>query len=281
MALSSTSAPELWRQGVNLALPKRARVIVPGSYVNMDAQVAGPGSIVTFNEVSNLTIADYNGTDALTYSALAVEDVSLTLDSYGSVTFKVSDIDARQSQLALVTGGVEKAAADLAPYYDGKAIAALKTAGLAGSWDEDFDVADISTGDKVVGLIADAVAQLLSNGEAEGGMRALISPQVWSKLVQGKYLGSGSEAAASVLTNGTVGNIAGVDVAVVPSLTETDEEIIVYKTDAIAFAQQLHAPETLRLETSYATAFRALAIYGVKVLRSTSVVCITEADDAS
>lgn len=281
MAAVSTSVPELWRTGVNLTLPKRSRVLVPGAYVNFDAQVSGAGDTIHFNEVSNMSVVSYNGTDALTYDNIGVEDVSLTLDQYGSVTFKVRDIDAKQSQLSLLTSGVQKATEDLTEFYDKAAVAALSAAGDAASWDEDFDLADISTGDKVVGLITDAVAAMVSAGETENGFRALISPQVWATLVKAKYLGSGSEAAANVVANGTIGNIAGVNVAMVPSLAKATEDLYVYKPDAIVFAQQLHNPETLRLETSYATAFRALSIHGVKVLRSTAVVRITEADDAS
>lgn len=282
MAAISNTFVELWKEGTNLALPQFMKIITPGEYVDYSADVSSFGDTINLHQVSNREAATWNGSDALSYSALTAEEAVLSLNNYAYDAFSLGDGARVQSGLQnLIEKGTAKAAGAFGVKYDKAGIDALKVAGLAGSWDESFDSADISTGAKVYDLIVDAIAQLVDNGEdvENDPVRVAMSPAAYAKLQKGGFLGTGSEANANVIASGVVTNVAGATVVRHSYLTQTDEEIVVYKPSALAFAQQLLTAETLRDKDTPTTLFRDVRIYGIKVLRPTSVVCITEADD--
>lgn len=282
MASLTNTFVELWQESTNLNLPQYTKVVTPGQYVDFSPAVAKFGDTINLHQVANRVAGTWDGSSALSYPALTADEAILVLNNYAYDSFSLGDGTAVQSSLQnLVDKGFEKTAAAFGTKYDREMIDILKTAGLAAAHDETFDLADLSTATKVYDLIVDGITQLVENGEdvENDPVRVLISPASYNKLQKGGFLGTGSEANAAAIVSGVVPNIAGATIVRHTYLTQTDEELIVYKPSAVAFAQQMLTVETLRDKDTPTTLFRDVRIWGGKIVRPDSVVCITEADD--
>lgn len=259
-----------------------------GAIANTDyeGEISAMGDKVEIRTVPSLTIRDYEIGGGLTYEKPVSDKVSLLIDKAKYFAFEVNDIDAYQSDIALMDkwsedGGEQmKIAIDtdiLATIY--AEVAAENQGATAGKESQAFDLG--ATGAPVALTKANIVDYLVDLGTVldEQNLpdtdRWVVLP-AWaagmikkSELKDASLTGDGT----SMLRNGRLGMIdrftvyASNNVAHVTDATDRVANILAGHKSALTFASQMTQMETLPNPEDFGKLIRGLNVYGYKVIK--------------
>jgi len=261
--------PSIWSARILAKLEKNLVFAQPG-VVNRDYEgdIRAAGDRVHIHSFNDLTIGTYTkNSTTISYEQLTDTRVTLLIDQSKYFAFKIDDIDAAQMQPKLIDAAADRAAYQLAEDSDSY-IAGLYSGASTASPDNTIETTQFTASNVYQKLVDLSVLMDNVNLPAEGRF-VIVPPWVKGLLLQNSTFVTASQP--SVVLNGQVGQIAGLNVLVSNNVKTTGSAPVVSHMmaghpSAIAYAEQIVNVEGLRLEGSFADAVRGLHLYGAKVL---------------
>lgn len=262
--------PTLWSARL-LANLDKAHVF--GNIVNRDyeGEIKQAGDRVKINQMGDVTIGDYDGTDIADAEELTSAQKELLIDQAKYFNFQVDDVDQAQANVTLMDKGMQRASVAFAEVVD-KAIAEKYVE--AGSQIGDDTTPVALTAENVYDQMVDlSVALDEKNAPREG--RYVVVPA----FVHGLLLKSDAFVSANneVAKKGLVGQVAGFDVYVSNNVAKVDEgfKIMGGTPDAITMAEQILEVEAYRPEKRFSDALKGLHVYGIAVTQPDALAVLT------
>ena len=219
-----------------------------------------------------MVISDYTVNGTITYQQLDDSKIELLLDKAKVAAFTVDDIDAAQADIAILNESTSDMAEQMKITIEKQVFGTVYAD--AGSTITSQQV----TKANVLDWLVDAGTELDEMNTPGEGRWALIPPWIAgmikkSDLKDASLSGDGS----SILRNGKLGMIDRFTLYVNNNLTGSDtsgvpRQCMAGHKDAIAFAAQVTKVENLRLESTFASAVRALNVYGFKTVHAPALV---------
>ncbi|GAB6089559.1 phage major capsid protein [Spirochaeta dissipatitropha] len=264
--------PALWSGVLQRHLDK---ALVFGSRVNTnyEGNIKSSGDTVKIPKLSgSISVSDYvDGTTTLSYEDLDGDTQDLVINQSKSFGFKVSDIDAVQSEPALIGPATERAAYAMADVVDQYIAGVMDAAaGITTGLGTGAAPLEIDEGD-TIDLITLIGQQMDEANAPAGGRWIIVPPWFHRQLVLDRVLLDTSNS--TTFDNGVVGRVAGFNVLKSNNCPkDTSEDVILAGNDySTAFASQIAKIEGLRLEGSFHSAVRGLFLYGSKVIEPESL----------
>ena len=228
-------------------------------------EILHQGDSVVFPHLAEPSVNDYTG--SVTYEELEDAAVTLNVDQAKYVAFKANDIEALKTSIDLKGSQAERAVYRLRREIDKYVLGLYGQAGIK--------LADTEINAKNVISTLSLMAQKLEEKNVESeGMWLAVPPFVK------KYLrDAGVQMQINNGINGKGGifwtNELGFDLFVTNNLTTVNSKtkILGGSYSSIAFAGQMVENESIRLENSFDDAFRALYVFGAKVVKPQELIC--------
>lgn len=264
----SAFIPELWSLKLNTMLEKNC-VMMQCVNRNWEGEIKQQGDkvkIITPAEVSVSTLTS----DSITYSSLTPTSKDLEIDQKKFFAFKIDDVAKAQSNGDIMEAHLNNAK---------RAIEEVQDAYLLGLHTDVTSANTVGTEAAPIELDKSTIysnfvklAMALKNSNAVyAGVHpwVVINPTIEAYLLQSPEFISAYNIADKTLREGSIGQIAGMDVLVSTNLTEVDDKyyVLAGTNDAITFASQLAKIESLRDKDSFSDLVRGLYLYGAKTVQ--------------
>ena len=261
----SAFIPELWSHKLNNMLEKNCVMM---QCVNRNWE--GKVKIITPAEVSVSTLT----TDSITYSSLTPTAKELEIDQKKFFAFKIDDVAKAQSNGDIMEAHLNNAKRAIEEVQDSYLLGLhtdVVSANTVGT-----EAAPIELNKSTIYSNFVKLAMALKNSNAVyAGVRpwVVINPNIEAYLLQSPEFISAYNIADKTLREGSIGQIAGMDVLVSTNLTEVDDKyyVLAGTNDAITFASQLAKIESLRDKDSFSDLVRGLYLYGAKTVQPSAL----------
>ena len=270
--------PEVWSARLLEHLDK---VHVYAGLMNRDYEgdIRAYGDTVHINQVGDITISDYTGSDISDPQELDSTMLDLVIDKAKYFNFQIKDVNNAQSNPKLVDAAMQRASYGMNDVID-QYLASLLLAGV--------DEGNVLYGDTdaVTPTSANAYDYLVDLGvvlnEANVPMmgRWVVVPPWFHGLLlkDPRFVGNGTGYIQAVLQGGLVGEAAGFQIHLsnnVPNTSSSKYKVIAGTNAAGAFAEQLVELEAYRLEKNFSDAVKGLHVYGAKVIQPKALAVMT------
>lgn len=270
--------PEVWSARLLEHLDK---VHVYAGLMNRDYEgdIRAYGDTVHINQVGDITISDYTGSDISDPQELDSTMLDLVIDKAKYFNFQIKDVNNAQSNPKLVDAAMQRASYGMNDVID-QYLASLLLAGV--------DQGNVLYGDTdaVTPTSANAYDYLVDLGvvlnEANVPMmgRWVVVPPWFHGLLlkDPRFVGNGTGYSQAVLQGGLVGEAAGFQIHLsnnVPNTSGAKYKVIAGTNAAGAFAEQLVELEAYRLEKNFSDAVKGLHVYGAKVIQPKALAVMT------
>jgi len=261
--------PELWNVAIMKAMEK-AHVYGKICRCEIDAPITHQGQSVHISGIGAINIGSYTGVD-ITMQGLSDAGVTLVIDTADYFDFWVSDVDAIQSNAALMKEATHKAAYTMKDEADSNIYdAMIAAAGLTGPTEGALDVT------AAISNVAE-MDLLLKEAEIPKEQRWLTMPH-WlgtKLLLAGIY--QAEDLKGNI--NGFVTNVLGLDMY--ESGNNAATKILAGSYGCTAYAEQITETEAFKPEKRFGDALKGLHVYGKKVVKPNelAVGTFTEATD--
>jgi len=261
--------PSIWSARILAKLEKNLVFAQPG-VVNRDYEgdIRADGDRVHIHSFNDLTVSSYTkNSTTISYENLTDSRVTLLIDQSKYFAFSIDDIDAAQMRPELIDAASDRAAYQLAEVADSY-VAGLYSGASTSSPDNTIETSQFTATNVYQKFVDLAVLMDQVNLPAEGRY-VVVPPWVKGLLLQNSTFVTASQP--SVVLNGQIGQIAGLNILVSNNVKTTGTSPVVSHmmaghASALAYAEQIVNVEGLRLEGSFADAVRGLHLYGSKVL---------------
>ena len=270
--------PEVWSARLLEHLDK---VHVYAGLMNRDYEgdIRAYGDTVHINQVGDITISDYTGSDISDPQELDSTMLDLVIDKAKYFNFQIKDVNNAQSNPKLVDAAMQRASYGMNDVID-QHLASLLLAGV------DKDNVLYGDTDAVTPTSANAYDYLVDLGvvlnEANVPMmgRWVVVPPWFHGLLlkDPRFVGNGTGYSQAVLQGGLVGEAAGFQIHLsnnVPNTSGSKYKVIAGTNAAGAFAEQLVELEAYRLEKNFSDAVKGLHVYGAKVIQPKALAVMT------
>lgn len=270
--------PEVWSARLLEHLDK---VHVYAGLMNRDYEgdIRAYGDTVHINQVGDITISDYTGSDISAPQELDSTMLDLVIDKAKYFNFQIKDVNNAQSNPKLVDAAMQRASYGMNDVID-QYLASLLLAGV------DKDNVLYGDADAVTPTSANAYDYLVDLGvvlnEANVPMmgRWVVVPPWFHGLLlkDPRFVGNGTGYSQAVLQGGLVGEAAGFQIHLsnnVPNTSGAKYKVIAGTNAAGAFAEQLVELEAYRLEKNFSDAVKGLHVYGAKVIQPKALAVMT------
>ena len=270
--------PEVWSARLLEHLDK---VHVYAGLMNRDYEgdIRAYGDTVHINQVGDITISDYTGSDISAPQELDSTMLDLVIDKAKYFNFQIKDVNNAQSNPKLVDAAMQRASYGMNDVID-QYLASLLLAGV------DKDNVLYGDADAVTPTSANAYDYLVDLGvvfnEANVPMmgRWVVVPPWFHGLLlkDPRFVGNGTGYSQAVLQGGLVGEAAGFQIHLsnnVPNTSGAKYKVIAGTNAAGAFAEQLVELEAYRLEKNVSDAVKGLHVYGAKVIQPKALAVMT------
>lgn len=240
-------------------------------FVNRDyeGEIAAFGDTVKINQVGDIAIKKYDGTDIDAPEELSSTQQTLTIDQARYFNFQVKDLDKAQANVSLIDQSMARAAYAMASEVDADIYGLVAGAGVkVGSENAPIVITPANAYDELVKL-----GVTLSENNVPKVARMIALPS-W-------YLGMLSRDARftkdlNILKTGVVDGVTvgGFTLVEANTLAKTGEvyHSMAKGADAIQFANQVVETEGYRPEKNFADAVKGLNVWGRKVTRPENLV---------
>jgi N4-gp56 family major capsid protein len=263
--------PSIWSARILAKLEKNLVFAQPGVVRrDFEGEIRQGGDRVNFHSFADLTVATYTkDVTTISYENLTDSRVTLLIDQSKYFAFRVDDVNTAQMYPKIIDAAADRASYQLAQVADAY-VASLYTGASASNPDNVIEVTTPTAANiysKFVGL----AQRMDENNLPAEGRYAIIPPWILALLRQDNTFVT--QAQPSVVLNGQVGQVAGINLLVSNNVpvtgTPTDDyHITAGVENAIGYAEQIMNIEGLRLEGSFADGVRGLHLYGSKVLQA-------------
>jgi N4-gp56 family major capsid protein len=261
--------PQVWSARILGKLEKRLVYAQPAVVRrDFEGEIRADGDRVHFHSFNDLTIGTYvKDSTVLAYENLTDSRVTLIIDQSKFFAFRVDDVNAAQMRPKIIDAAADRASYQLAQVADAY-VASLYTGASASNPDNIIEVTTPSAAN-IYGKFVALAQRMDENNLPSEGRYAVIPPWILGLLRQDNTFVT--QAQPSVVLNGQVGQVAGLNLLVSNNVPVTgapldDYHIMGGVAQAIGYAEQIVNLEGLRLEGSFADGVRGLHLYGAKVL---------------
>lgn len=260
--------PEIFSKKL-LARFYEATVLSQVTNTDYEGEISGQGSKVIIRQTPEVGIADYTGT--ITYEELGEDTLELTIDRAKSYSFKDDDIFGVQRDIKSFVNEATKNAAEKMKIVIEKDVFGSVYA------DAGFQINNGTASTPIVITKADVIDLIVDtnvkfdelNIPQEG--RFLLLPAWACGLIKKSDLKDASISGDSqgVIRTGRIGMIDNTTIYSTNCLTTADGGVhaLAGTKHAISFASQFVKNEKLRLENTFADAYRGLKVYGFKTVK--------------
>lgn len=270
--------PNIWSGQLLLSLRKALVYGQPG-IINRDyeGEIKAAGNSVKIHNFGAISIFDYEkNTDMPAPETLTDEELTLTISQSKGFNFQIDDIDKAQQNPKIMAAAMSDAAYRLADAAD-KFIASLYVDSGTQIGTDAAPV--IPTKLTAYDLLVDMAVALTEKNVPKEGRFAIVPPWLYGLLLKDdRFVKSGTASAADTLKNGEIGEASGLTVLQsnnVPSNAGAKYKILAGHNMAWSFADQISKVEAYRPEKRFGDAVKGLHVYGAKVVRPDSLVCMT------
>lgn len=239
-----------------------------------EGEIKNQGATVVIRNRPTVAISDYTVNQDMQYQDIVDEKIELLIDKAKSFSFKIDDVDAVQSDIAIMNELTQDAAYQMKIAIDkhvlgsvyGDASNTLTQAAL-----------DKTT---VLDWIIDAEVKMEESNLPTSERWLVIPPRIAgliqkSDLKNASLTGDSKSIIRSNMNNGRLGEIGGLTVYVSNNLAVTSGGVyqcLAGHKSAITFAAQIIKVETLRLQTKFGDAVRGMNVYGFKTVLPSGLV---------
>ena len=261
--------PQIWSARILAKLEKNLVFAQPG-VVNRDFEgdIRADGDRVHIHSFNDLTVAAYTkNSTTISYEQLTDSRITLLIDQSKYFAFKIDDIDTAQMRPKLIDAAADRAAYQLAEDADSY-VASLYSGASTSNLDNTIETTQF-TASNVYGKFVDLAVLMDQVNLPAQNRYVVVPPWVKGLLLQNSTFVTAAQPSA--VLNGSIGQIAGLNILVSNNVKTTGSSPVVSHLmgghpSAIAYAEQITNLEGLRLEGSFADAVRGLHLYGTKVL---------------
>lgn len=239
-----------------------------------DGALTGVNQTVTIRTPGAITIKDYTVDTNLTLETVTGLATELTVDQQKYWGVKINDVDRVQADVNLMDEYVKDAGYRIALEQDDLVLALYGDVGMTyGTTATPIDITSLNILDTLseVNLLMDQ-ADLPENDRW-----AVVSPWVIQKLIKAEITLNTDNSAS--IANGKVGRVLGFDLRKsnrVPTITTTKYKMFFgYGNTGIAFVNAYVNTKAAVPELQFYEGVLGLHIYGSKVMRPDTVLCLT------
>jgi len=272
--------PELWSARLQASLRSTLRFAQPG-IINRDYEgdIREAGDTVHINSLGSVTINNYaRNTDILPPQELEDASAMLTVDQQKYFHFQIDDLDAAQMRTSVMQGAMNEASYRLALVTDAY-VAAMMVAGASPANAIGSDATPVApTALTAYELLVDLSVRLDEALIPDMDRFAIIPPWFIGLLRKDDRFTHATAAGDSMIRNGRVGDVAGLNLVVstnVPNTAGTKYKILAGTSAATTFADVVNKVEAYRPERRFADAVKGLHLYGAKVIRPEALAVMT------
>lgn len=230
-------------------------------------QAVGRNKTVRVAKTEAISAVEYTGSD-LDFGDIAPAYVDLTLDQAWASAAALDDVDEATLSVDVLGPVAVEMGRGMAAKIDQVVIDALVDDATALSGDH-----TVGEGHSAYELLVELGVALDEANAPEIGRWVIVPSAFAGQLALDSRLNRASAAGDSVAMTGRVGEAAGF--AVVKSNRIAGDTVLAGHGSAAAFAQAVSKVETGRSEKAFKTLMKALAVFGVKVLRTECLVKAT------
>jgi hypothetical protein len=275
--------PEVWSTRVIEKLYQSNLALALLANTDYEGEIKNQGDTVQVRTFGRVTVSNYSRSTPINYEALAPTKEPMTINDAKYVAFQVDDLDDAQSDIDPMTGYVREGAVAIDETIDTKVFSYVTSANTSNQISNSGSAIDIASGTAGATHVYDnivAAGKCLDDQNApQDGRWLIVSPYFKSLLLKDVvYFIKGSALGDTLLTTGRpgmtartapnfIGQIAGFDVYWSNNLpTNGSNRYCPFgQGRPIAYAAQLRKSEMIRLESTFASAFRSLLLHDGKL----------------
>lgn len=257
--------PTIWSARL---LANMDKSLVALQFVNRDyeGEITAYGDTVKINQLGDITIKDYDGSDIDDPEELSSTQQTLVIDQAKYFNFSVKDVDRAQSNVNLLDGSMQRAGYAMADVIDQDIFGRYVQAGIKVGTEAAPTVID--TPEKAYDTLVDLGVKLDEKNVPKVGRKIALPAWYFGLLAKDQRFTRDLTILANGVVEGvTVGrfellqsnNLATTETGVVHALAGT--------TQAIIFANQIVETEAYRPEKNFSDAVKGLSVWGRKVVQ--------------
>lgn len=269
--------PEIWSARLLGHLDK---VHVYASLMNRDyeGEIRTMGDKVHINQIGDVTISTYDGSDLSDPEELNSEQTTLEIDQGRAFNFQIKDIDNAQTNPKPMDAAMQRASYGMNDAIDAY-LATLLSAGVkTGSTIGSASAPIVPTSADAYDYLVDLGTLLTEANVPMLGRWVVVPAWFYGLLLKDqRFVGNGTDYNRAVLQNGDVGAAAGFTVHVsnnVPNTSGKKYQVLAGTSAAGTFAEQLVEMEAYRLEKNFSDGVKGLHVFGAKVVQPTALACL-------
>lgn len=279
--MALTFIPTVWAARLLTALEKTL-VYGQENVANRayEGDIREAGSSVKIASVGDVTIGDYTkNSDINDPETLTDSEQTLAIDQSKYFNFYVDSVDRAQQNVNVLDEAMRRSAWKLKDVSDGFLAGVMDAAVPAGNKIGSTATPKIPTKDDAYEYLVD-LGVLLDEANAPMDGRFVIVPAWYHGLLlkDERFVQAGTLRSDIALANGQVGEAAGFRILKsnnVPNTTGAKYKIIAGHGSATAYVEQVLDVQTFKPEKRFGDAVKGLHVYGAKVVRPTSLACLT------
>lgn len=261
---------------------KKVAAILDNIVVAMDCvntewenEILESGDIVRIRSFGNITVNSYTVDQTITNQTVSESAQSLVIDQQQYFSFKIDDIDVKQTDLDVYDGYEERASVAVRDIVDTFLLTQMAASAPA------YNTIGATSAGSVIQLNADNIYDVfvdlyerLETSKVFGATSqrpwTIVPPKVKAIMKKSGQLGHATDKGDEVIRNGVVGEFAGFDVKTTTNMNMTPASggnddyfgVIAGTNLGYTFAMQISKVEDLRMETTFADQMRGLFVYG-------------------
>ncbi|MCD8341850.1 MAG: P22 coat protein - protein 5 domain protein [Clostridiales bacterium] len=270
--------PEVWSARLLEHLDK---VHVYANLMNRDYEgdIRAYGDTVHINQIGDITISDYDGTDIGEPEEVDGAQQSLTIDQAKYFNFQIKDIDNAQSNPKLIDAAMQRASYGMNDVIDQYLAQLLVDGCQEGNILYDDSSAVTPTEEDAYDYLVDLGVALSEANVPTLGRWVVIPPWFHGMLLKDpRFVGNGTGYNQAILQGGMVGEAAGFEIHLsnnVPNTDGANYKVLAGTNAAGAYAEQLVELEAYRLQNNFSDAVKGLHVYGAKVIQPGALAIMT------
>lgn len=239
-----------------------------------EGEIKTQGSSVFIRQVPEVEVRQHIVGQKLSYQDVIDEKIELLINKAMEWNIKREDVDAVQSDIDLFNEVTKNASYNMKIAIEKDVLSSIY--GDAGS-----AIATLALDKtKVIDWIVDAGVLMEENNLPDDAGRWIVLPPKIGGLIQKSDLkdaslsGDAKSIVRGGMTNGRLGNVAGIEVYISNNLAKvgTEYQCLAGHKSAVTFAAQINKVEKVRLQDYFGDAIRGLNLYGFKTVLPSGLI---------
>lgn len=272
--------PTVWAGRLLTAL-ESALVYGQAKVCNRDyeGEIRSSGNTVKIASVGSVSVGDYvKDTDISDPTVLTDSEQTLPIDQSKYFNFYVDSVDRAQQNVNVMDEAMRQSAYSLRNEAD-QFLASTIVTGMGTNLIGSSTTPKVPTKDDAYEYLVDLSVMLDESNTPMEGRFCIVPPWFHGLLLKDdRFIHAGTSRADSVLANGEVGEAAGFRILKsnnVPNTTGAKYKIIAGHASATAYVEQIVDLQNYKPEKRFGDAVKGLHVYGAKVIRASSLACLT------